>query len=169
MISKPIERNENLKWLTKEHHYGLVATWKINQGIEMRIATGRIKKYIFFFWENYLNQHFAEEEILIFTKKNDPKISEALQQHDNIRTVIKKLQSGVTYEFMLMQQFAEKLETPIRYEERILLPHFGKILTSKELKSIGIALEKSHPVTIKANYADDFFGYYLNKVNNELN
>src|SRR5450432_2722142 len=127
MPNKPITRNENLKWLTKEHHYGLLATWKINQGITMHIDTNRIKKYIFFFWENYLNRHFSEEEILLFIKINDHKISEALQHHDNIRTIIKKLQSGVTYEFMLLQLFAEKLETQIRYEERILFPYLEKI------------------------------------------
>ena len=121
------------------------------------------RNIFFFFWENYLNRHFDEEEKLLFIKINDHKISEALQQHDNIRTIIKKLQSGVTYEFMLLQQFAEKLENQIRYEERILFPHFEKILTGKELKSIGLALEKSHPVATHANYADEFFGYHLSK------
>ena len=89
MPNKPITRNENLKWLTKEHHFGLLATWKINQGITTRIDTDRIKKYIFFFWENYLNRHFDEEEKLLFIKINDHEISEALQQHNNIRTIIK--------------------------------------------------------------------------------
>lgn len=163
MINKPITRNENLKWLTKEHHFGLLATWRINQGIKMHIDTDRIKKYIFFFWENYLNQHFLEEEILLFVKLNDHKISEAFQQHDSIRTIIKKLQFGVTCEFMLLQQFAEKLEIHIQYEERILFPYFEKIFSAKELKSIGTTLEKSHPVRNKVNYADEFFGYHFNK------
>ena len=163
MINRRTSRNVNLKWLTKDHQLSLLASWKINQGIDMRIETDRIKKYVFFFWDNILSQNFAEEEILLFVKSNDDKISETLQQHDSLRSIIKKLQAGVTYEFMLLKQFAEKLEAHIRYEERVLFPYFEKFLTAKELKSIGIALEKSHPVHNQAGYADDFFGYYLNK------
>ncbi len=156
MINKPISRNENLKLLSKEHHYGLLAAWKINQGIKMGIDTDRIKKYIFFFWRNFLKQHFAEEEILLFDSINDNKVSEAFLQHESIRAIIKTLQTRIDYEVSLFQQFAEGLEKDIRFEERILFPHFEKILTEKELKAVGTALEKCHAVT-KDNYADEFW------------
>ena len=47
MINKPIRRNENLKWLSREHHFALLATWKINQGIKKGIDNDRIKKYTY--------------------------------------------------------------------------------------------------------------------------
>ncbi len=156
MINKPIKRNENLKWLSKEHHFVLLAVWKINQGIRMGIDTGRIKKYIFFFWENYLKQHFAEEEILLFDAIDDNKVTEAFQRHDSIRVMIKTLQTRINYESALFQQFAEGLEKDIRFEERILFPHFEKILTAEELQSVGTALDKCHAVT-KDTYADEFW------------
>ena len=156
MTNPPIKRNTNLIRLSKEHHQGLLATWKINQGIKMGSDNDRIKKYIIFFWENFLKHHFAEEEILLFSAADDDKVSEALAQHTSIRKIIKKLQTRIDPDVLPLQQFAEKLEKHIRFEERILFPHFEKILTANELQSIGIALEKCHEVT-KDNYGDEFW------------
>ncbi len=64
--------------LSKEHHVGLLAIWKINKGIKMSIDNDRIKKYIFLLWENYFKQHFAEEEILLMNTIDDNKTSKAL-------------------------------------------------------------------------------------------
>ena len=156
MTNTPIKRNINLTWLSKEHHLGLLAIWKINQGIKLGIDTERIKKYIFFFWENLLKHHFAEEEILLFNTSVDNKVSEAFVQHDSIRKIIKKLQTRISHDLLPLQQLAEELEKHIRFEERILFPYFEKILTAEELQSIGTRLEKCHEVT-KDNYGDEFW------------
>ena len=59
---------------------------------------------------------------------------------------------------MLLQQFAEKEWKPIFSMRRQFYFPFEKILTGKELKSMGIALEKSHPVATHAIMPMNFLG-----------
>jgi hypothetical protein len=34
---KPIKRNKHLKWLSRDHHFGLLACWKIRQGLKIKL------------------------------------------------------------------------------------------------------------------------------------
>jgi len=94
------------------------------QGINTGIAIHRIKQYIIFFWENHLEQHFKEEENLLFNTMNDDKIIVAIQQHKNIRGKIKALYENDITDTLLLQQLAEDLNHHIRYEERVLFSFF---------------------------------------------
>ncbi|HEY8689314.1 MAG TPA: hemerythrin domain-containing protein [Chitinophagaceae bacterium] len=152
----PIKRDENIKWLSKEHHFGLLACWKINKGITWGIGIDRIKKYIIFFWENNLQQHFKEEEELLFNVIDDDKINTAIEQHTSIREKINALYNSHA-DTLLLQQFAEELNDHIRYEERILFPFLEKALPQNELQQIGAALDSSHSNNYNENYPDEFW------------
>jgi iron-sulfur cluster repair protein YtfE (RIC family) len=60
-----MKRNDNIVWLSRDHHSGLLCSWKVRQGVKKEIEPGRIKNYILYFFENHLEDHFkAEEEVL---------------------------------------------------------------------------------------------------------
>ncbi len=67
MADKPIKRNENMVPLSRDHHFGLLFCWKIRQGLKAKIDLERIRKYILHFWKSHLEQHFKEEETLLFS------------------------------------------------------------------------------------------------------
>lgn len=157
MEVKPIKRNKNITWLSKDHHSGLLACWKINRGINLNIATERIKKYILFFWEDHLEQHFKEEELFLFDTMRDDKISTAIEQHKSIREKIKTFAENDIADTFVLQQFAEELNDHIRYEERILFPFLEKALSQSRLQYIGAALENSHADNHNENYKDEFW------------
>lgn len=45
-MPKPIKRHTALKPLSREHHHGLLLSWKIREGLKRNIEIPRIKKYI---------------------------------------------------------------------------------------------------------------------------
>ena len=153
---KPIKRHESIKWLSKEHHFGLLNSWKINKGINRGISINIIKNYVIFFWENNLQQHFKEEEELLFNVIDDDKINSAIEQHTSIREKINTLYNGHA-DSLLLQQFAQELNDHIRYEERILFPFLEKALPLNQLQQIGVALDSSHSNNYNENYPDEFW------------
>ena len=86
MPEKPIKRNENLITLSKDHHFGLLFCWKIRQGLKAEIELDRIRKYINYFWEFHLKQHFIEEETILFNQVKDRLCEDGFNQHKEIRT-----------------------------------------------------------------------------------
>jgi hemerythrin-like domain-containing protein len=157
MEIKPIKRNVNLTPLSKDHHLGLLACWKIKRGIEANINPGRIKKYVLFFWENYLKIHFIEEETLLFELITDDKITAAKQQHESIRGQITKLTEPGDASYVLLNDLAEALKDHIRYEERILFPFLERNLTNKQLAIIGYELNATSGHSAFENYPDEFW------------
>lgn len=156
MEVKPIKRDENIKSLSKEHHFGLLTCWKINKGIRCGIDLDRIRRYIIFIWEKNLQQHFKEEEELLFTLIDDTKINAAIEEHKSIREKINKLYNG-HIDTILLQQFAQELNDHIRYEERTLFPFLEKELSINQLQQIGAALVISHNNNYNENYPDEFW------------
>lgn len=41
-----LKRNENLKVLSREHHYGLLFSWKIREGLQKSIPTERMRPFV---------------------------------------------------------------------------------------------------------------------------
>ena len=157
METKPIKRNVNLVPLSKDHHFGLLACWKIGRGIESNIDAGRIKKYILFFWEHYLKMHFEEEETLLFELIEDDKVTAAKQQHVSIRDMITRLSASEDVNYIFLQDLATALKDHIRYEERVLFPYFEKTLPKEQLENIGDELNEHHVDPSRENYPDEFW------------
>lgn len=43
-MSQPIKRHPSLQPLSREHHYGLLLSWKIREGFKREVPPERIKK-----------------------------------------------------------------------------------------------------------------------------
>ncbi len=134
-----MKRNEGLQPFSREHHYGLLLSWKIRTGFSKGIETHRIKKYSDWFYKTYLVPHFEAEEKYIF-----PILGE-----DN--TMVKKMQASrrrLNRLFLgdkkppeiALSLGEEKLEQHIRFEERKLFKKIQEVATSEQLKQI----EKIH-------------------------
>ncbi len=91
MATKPIKRNVNIVIFSREHHFGLLFCWKIRQGIKKNVEAERIKKYVNFYWIAFLHKHFEEEETYMFLKVKDDLCNMALEQHQQIKLLIKLL------------------------------------------------------------------------------
>lgn len=82
-MSNPIKRNEALKPLSRDHHHGLLLCWKIRRGIKRNIAPERIKKYLDWFWKNYLKPYFETEVQYVFPVlgSENELVKQALAEH----------------------------------------------------------------------------------------
>ncbi|MDQ3050194.1 MAG: hemerythrin domain-containing protein [Bacteroidota bacterium] len=133
-MNKPIRRHESLQFLSREHHQGLLLSWKIRKGISARIATGRLKNYVSWFFIEHLVPHFQVEELHVFPVlgNNHPLVMQALAEHRNLERLFKsELSALVTFE-----EIADALEQHIRFEERTLFNEIEKIVTPAQLNSI---------------------------------
>ncbi|MGV3589658.1 MAG: hemerythrin domain-containing protein [Adhaeribacter sp.] len=158
MDRKPLKRSEHIVILSREHHTGLLFCWKIRQGLRKEVDTKRIRAYVPYFWENHLRQHFQEEEEQLFLKVNDALCQKALQQHQEIKSLIEQvIQSTPAPTPNLLNQLADYVDAHIRFEERELFPHLEKVLNPQELKNIGAALEQSHATPVTDNFPDAFW------------
>ena len=133
-ISKPIKRSEALIKFSREHHFGLLLVWKIRQGFKKNIEPVRISDYVIFFFDKELTAHFKEEEKDLFVKlpPDDSLRRQAFAEHENIYKMVSDIQKD-KLNTNLLNQFADALESHIRFEERILFNHIQKLLSDEEL------------------------------------
>lgn len=138
----PIKRHPAIVQFSREHHFGLLLTWKIRQGLKNKIDLKRISDYVLFFFDKELKTHFAEEERLMFAKMEDDDAlkQQALREHVEINGLMDAIRvNKVSAE--LLVTFAGALDKHIRFEERVLFNHLQKLLTDAELA----ALAQEHP------------------------
>ena len=65
-MPKPVKRSISLTPISREHHHGLLLSWKIREGLKKKLAPKRIKRYTDWFWECHLQSHFDFEEKYIY-------------------------------------------------------------------------------------------------------
>jgi len=158
MNNKPIKRDENILKLSKEHHFSLLFCWKIKQGLNGEIPTGRIIKYVQYFSTHFLIPHFREEELFLFSALKDEKVDKAIEQHKKINNVIAEVLSDDEVKSKkALQKIAELVDDHVRYEERDLFPHIESKLSSEQLTSIGKKLNEAQPLPLKDEYDDEFW------------
>lgn len=132
MSSKPLKRHASLKPLSRQHHHGLLLSWKIRRGLANNVETERIKRYADWFYENHLKPHFRLEEKYLFPilgEENDL-VKKALREHRRLRRLF-----GNHEEHMKnLSRIEEELESHIRFEERQLFGEIQKKGTEAELR-----------------------------------
>lgn len=152
MNHKPIKRDKALQPLSREHHHGLLFCWKIREGFKRSIQPERIKKYADWFWENHLAGHFETEERYIFPLLGNENelVKKALANHRRL----KRLFEQDTEIIKTLSLIEEKLESHIRFEERILFNEVQKLATPQQFED----MEKLHIETTDCeNWEDKFW------------
>ncbi|HZW62212.1 MAG TPA: hemerythrin domain-containing protein [Flavobacteriaceae bacterium] len=152
MERKPLKRHKALQPLSRDHHHGLLLSWKIRTGFTKNISATRIKAYADWFYEHHLIPHFEMEETHIFPllDANNELTKKALADHRRLKRLFTK-ESNVE---KALSSIEEELEKHIRFEERILFPEIQKIATESQLNFI----EKIHRAeSFIDNLEDEFW------------
>lgn len=134
MQNKIQKRHKALQNLSREHHHGLLLSWKIRTGFNKNIEANRIKVYADWFFKTHLIPHFELEETHIFTilKSDDELVKKALSDHRRL----KRLFTSTGDDTKTLNKIEEELEQHIRFEERVLFPEIQKVATAEQLSSI---------------------------------
>jgi iron-sulfur cluster repair protein YtfE (RIC family) len=133
----PIKRHPAIVSFSKEHHFGLLLVWKIRQGLKKSIPAERISNYVLFFFREDLDNHFKEEEQLLFSKlpAGDELRIKAERDHLEIYQLVDAIKNNKT-DAGLLSEMADKLEEHIRFEERELFNHLQTNISADDLKEI---------------------------------
>ncbi|HEX6915384.1 MAG TPA: hemerythrin domain-containing protein [Chitinophagaceae bacterium] len=155
---RPLRRSKHILLLSKDHHFTLLFSWKIRQGLKLGIDPARIKTYVRHFWENDMQEHFREEEEILFKAVEDKRIvDKALSDHRHIEKEIAGLMASPTGEAASRQlaALADTVDRHVRYEERELFPELERVLTPGQLEEIGAALNECS--VFRDEYEDEFW------------
>lgn len=157
-MSKPLKRHPALVPLSQDHHFGLLLTWKIRQGFSRSVEIQRILRYVDYFVNEHLETHFQNEEHYLFSylAKNDLLRKEAEGQHEYLRGLFRTMTGGTEVEEADLKEFADSLESHIRFEERKLFPYIQVELTDEDLKEFQEKMEMIHE-KVEEHWEDEFW------------
>jgi hemerythrin-like domain-containing protein len=151
----PIKRSKQLAPLSREHHDGLLFSWKIKQGINNRAPLETMQKFTLWFWKHHIRPHFYQEEKILmpYMPANDPLAKRLKEEHDHIRELIIELDEEADKRHLLL--LCDLLDQHIRFEERELFNYLEELLTPVQLDNIFTELE-AHPLG-KEEWTDEFW------------
>ena len=134
MQPKPQKRHKALQPLSREHHQGLLLSWKIRAGFSKDINPKRIRAYANWFFKNHLMPHFELEETYVFTilDAENEMIKRGLAEHRRL----KRLFADTSDDIKILSKIEEALEQHIRFEERILFPEIQNVATQAQWRQI---------------------------------
>ncbi|MCZ2101230.1 MAG: hypothetical protein LC107_06810 [Chitinophagales bacterium] len=150
-MGKPIKRHPSLVQVSREHHYGLLLSWKIREGLKNNIAPERIKRYTDWFYEKYQKAHFDIEEQFIYPilSSDHPLIVQAIQEHRHIEALFHQ-EDNLTDMLMALEK---AMEAHIRFEERNLFNQIQEVATPEQLQLI----EDNHNQPFEDTWEDEFW------------
>lgn len=126
----PISRNESLKNVSRDHHFGLLFCWKLRTGLKYA-ETVRIKKYADHFYKEHLQPHFKLEEKYIFPLLGEESslVQSAVEDHKQLTRLFEEKESSAES----LSRIEKLLEQHIRFEERILFKELQRMIREDEL------------------------------------
>ena len=141
---KPIKRDKAFVPFSKDHHFSLLLAWKIRNDLANKVKAEHICSYVLEFFSDNLEQHFKEEEELIFCKlsTDDALRKQAENEHRKIYLLMESIQQN-TADKELLNEFANTLETHIRFEERTLFNHLQQNMKSEELEEVFLIAQEN--------------------------
>ena len=149
-----MKRNENIIPLSHDHHFGLLCCWKIRQGLKKEVELSRIQKYVDYFWNNHLKEHFKEEDDILFPYLEDEFSTRVAKEHQDLGSLYNGISDNPSVQNF--EAFANLLDDHIRFEERQWFPHLEENLNENQLLEIGKKLEEVHSEE-QDNFEDEFW------------
>lgn len=136
MIHLPIKRSPELAPLSRQHHEGLLLSWKIKRGVQLGIEPARMVAYCHWFWKHHLLPHIEAEETALLHLIKEEKLSEQFRaEHTRLKSSVTVLSDA---DSLLL--FGDVLHHHIRFEERVLFRHIEVAVTKEELAEAGTFL-----------------------------
>jgi hemerythrin-like domain-containing protein len=151
----PLKRSKQLAPLSREHHDGLLFSWKIKQGIENKVSLEVMRKFTLWFWKHHIRPHFFQEEKILmpYMPFDHPLGKRLKEEHDHIRELIIELDEEADKRHLLL--LCDLLDQHIRFEERELFGFLEELLTSEQLDNVFSELE-AHPLG-NEEWTDEFW------------
>lgn len=149
---KPIKRHKALQPLSRQHHFGLLFSWKVRKGFGKNISPERMMEFARWFYKNEIKPHFQDEEKYLFPimEPGNELVERALKEHRRI----KRLFMDTSNPERTLHRLEEELDAHIRFEERVLFNEIQKVATPEQLAKI----EEIHSEMEKpADYEDPFW------------
>ncbi len=142
---KPIKRSHQLAPLSREHHDGLLFSWKLRQGLDNGVQLDTLRKFCHWYWKEHIRKHFRdEEEVLLKYLPADSAISkQLLEEHNNIRELILSIDHKP--DTITIDMLADFLTRHIRFEERVVFKHLEENLSEAQLDEILSLLTTESP------------------------
>lgn len=152
MQQKPLKRHKALQPLSREHHHGLLLSWKIRTGFSKNIDPKRMRKYANWFYKTHLIPHFEMEEKHVFSILDNKHelVKKALADHRRL----KRLFAETDNDEKTLSKIEEELEQHIRFEERVLFPEIQNKATNLQMLAIQKVLQ---PNNFEDNLEDAFW------------
>lgn len=150
----PVKRIDALQPLSHDHHHGLLLSWKIRSGFKKDVDPVRMKKYVDWFFEDQLLLHFEIEEKYVFPilGEHNDLVKKALAEHRKLRRLFFS-KTDITKNLVLIE---EKLESHIRFEERVLFNKIQQVASPEELNCIA-RVHSPSPSKSNGKWDDEFW------------
>ena len=154
-LTKPIKRSKYLVPLSREHHDGLLFSWKIHRGLALGIELERITHYCNWFYETHLKAHFRKEEYGLskIISIDDPMMVRMLKDHEAIKMKLNILNEGATAS--RLEHLAQFLGRHVRFEERELFNYIESMATTDQLKELFCDLNDAY--CARQEWSDEFW------------
>jgi hemerythrin-like domain-containing protein len=138
----PIKRSKQLTPLSKEHHDGLLFSWKIKRGLKNGTDIKLIADYVKWFWNNQLEEHFSQEEQVLapHLPAENEMLQKMLDEHQEIEAMVHIIES-IPDESML-DKLSDAVHDHIRFEERELFQYAEQVIPEEALNKIYEQLSK---------------------------
>ena len=153
----PLRRHIALQPLSRDHHHGLLLSWKIRQGQRREVAPDRMMRYARAFYDEALAGHFEEEERLLFPLLGPEHslVQRAVAEHRRLESLF---YAADERDFASVAAAIEgELVAHIRFEERELFQAIQEKANPAELEAVNKQLrprEKGDPL---ADWPDPFW------------
>lgn len=154
-----MKRSPELRDLSEQHHYGLVAARNLRHAAEGRKPLGPTISEFLEAWEAEIQPHFrCEEEILLpelarRLPEDDPLIVQTLVEHVRLRRAVRELAGAdEARQLELAAWIGRALDDHIRFEERQLFPRVEEACEGPLLAELGAAV---HTACAEIHHACD--------------
>lgn len=151
MEKTPIKRHPALQPLSRDHHQGLLLSWKIREGFRRGVDVQRVWQYAVHFYRHELVPHFETEERYVFSILGDGHllVKRALAEHRRLNRLFSE--GGDPKRNLSLIE--EELEAHIRFEERVLFQEIQDTASEEQLREA----EAQHAQTVAYPAWEDEF------------
>ncbi len=144
-----MKRHKSLETLSFEHHDALVIALRIKKGVQKDIDLTPVAEYALSVYKNHLRHHFEQEEAtlrepLLANPQSVTAIERMMDEHERFAEIAEFLELGKGDRKALLKEFAELLDSHVRFEERTLFPLAEKLIPENQLEEISAYLHKEH-------------------------
>lgn len=151
--TNPIKRNESLRNVSRDHHFGLLFCWKLRTGLKT-VEPIRIKHYADHFYKVHLLPHFKLEERYIFPLLGEEHtlVQKAMEDHKKLTRLFEEKDCSADS----LTRIEQLLEEHIRFEERVLFKELQRVVQEDQLLA---ALGNHTDKPAEDSWEDKFWEY----------